>query len=107
MERARKVLVLGGTGFIGRHAVTALLASDASVTIGTRRPARPDPALPAPIRDCPRSEVHFEHMTHPRAWETLVPEYEVILNCVGILRPRDSGGVHASNRVRTEYYCNI
>lgn len=88
MGRARKVLVLGGTGFIGRHAVTALLASDASVTIGTRRPARPDPALPAPIRDCPRSEVHFEHMTHPHAWETLVSEYEVILNCVGILRPR-------------------
>lgn len=83
-----RVLVLGGAGFIGRHAVTALLSANADVAIGTRHPARLGLSLPAQVRDCPRHEVYFEDMTDPGAWRTLASKYDVILNCVGILRPR-------------------
>lgn len=34
------VLVLGGCGFIGRHAVLSLIAQGAVVTVGTRDPEK-------------------------------------------------------------------
>lgn len=76
------VLVLGGTGFIGRHAVAALEATAASVTVGTRAPSSG--------QVLPQREIKFEAMTRPQDWSYMVGEFDVVLNCVGILRPQRS-----------------
>lgn len=75
-----RILVLGGSGFIGRHAVQALRARGHAVAIGTRRPAAPHP--------CPAREAHFEDLLEPRAWDALLGGMQAVVNCVGILRER-------------------
>ena len=82
------VLVLGGSGFIGRHAVIALLNRGCNVIIGSRNPDRIEPRLPAAARECRRLTLRFEDMTAPDAWSDAVARADVVLNCVGILRPR-------------------
>ncbi len=83
-----RVLVLGGGGFIGRHAVSALLAQGASVAIGSRHPSRLDRRLPAAALDCPRRRARFEDLLAPEAWAPPLENVDVVVNCVGILRPR-------------------
>jgi NADH dehydrogenase len=75
-----RILVLGGSGFIGRHAVRALLARGHAVLIGTRRPAARHP--------CPAREAHFEDLGEPRAWAPLLRDVDAVVNAVGILRER-------------------
>ena len=79
-----RVFVLGGTGFIGRHASAALHASGAHVTIGSRHPARHAQRYPyAAFR-----QVRFENLLHADAWGALLSDVDVVVNCVGILRQR-------------------
>ncbi len=87
---AVRVLVPGGAGFIGRHAVAALLEAGAEVVIGTRRPrdlgrhAPPHPrAAAATMR-----EVRMERLTSEPDWLPLLDGVDAVLNCVGILRQR-------------------
>jgi uncharacterized protein YbjT (DUF2867 family) len=75
-----KILVLGGTGFIGRHAVAALKSECAKVVVGTRTPDG------SADQKCFR----LEEMTSAASWEEIVQKFDVILNCVGILRPQRS-----------------
>jgi len=105
-----RVLVLGGCGFIGRHAVKALLQLNAEVTVGTRNPDDPDHKflfqastqpgkplvenLPVPEESGKASpqnykfrKVCLEDMQQPESWSALLSEVDVVLNCVGILRP--------------------
>lgn len=83
-DRPHRVLVLGGTGFIGRHAVAALHASGAQVAIGSRHPSRHESAYPfASLRPA-----RFEQLLHPDAWALLLKDVDVVVNCVGILRQR-------------------
>lgn len=81
-----RVLVLGGNGFIGRHAVAALHASGAQVAIGSRcTPSRR--AFSAP----PFAALHlarFEQLLQPASWAVLLQGVDVVVNCVGILRQR-------------------
>lgn len=81
---ALRVLVLGGTGFIGRHAVAALHASGAQVSIGSRHPSRHEEAYPFAVLRAAR----FEQLLQPDAWTTLLKDVDVVVNCVGILRQR-------------------
>jgi len=83
-----KVLVLGGTGFIGRHAAAALRAKGHAVLIGTRHPKRALAMLPAPLRDCDLRETHLESLTTCYVWKPLLADVDAVLNCVGILRER-------------------
>jgi uncharacterized protein YbjT (DUF2867 family) len=81
---ALRVLVLGGTGFIGRHAVAALHAASAQVAIGSRHPSRHEAAYPFATLHL----VRFEQLLQPDAWAPLLKDVDVVINCVGILRQR-------------------
>ena len=82
------VLVLGGSGFVGRHAVSALLHDGVNVVVGTRRPGHVSGELPAAAGDCEQREIRLERLLEPRDWEPLIKDVDVVLNCVGILRQR-------------------
>ena len=75
-----RILVLGGSGFIGRHAVAALRAHGSSVVIGSRYPAR--------SCDCERRQIRFENSLRAADWSERLDGIDVVINCVGILRPR-------------------
>ena len=81
---AVRVLVLGGTGFIGRHAVAALQASGAKVAVGSRRPAAYERLYPHASFRLAR----FENLTTAGNWTPLLVDIDVVVNCVGILRQR-------------------
>jgi len=87
-----RVMVLGGTGFIGRHAAAALRARGHAVVIGTRHPARAlrklPPALRASFHDVELRETHFESLTTRYIWQPLLGDVDAVVNCVGILRER-------------------
>ena len=83
-----RVLVLGGGGFIGRHAVVALLALGDRVDVGSRHPSRLAGRLPPEAHHCPRRQVHFEDLLTPEAWTDALRDIDVVVNCVGILRQR-------------------
>lgn len=83
-----KVLVLGGSGFIGRHAVASLIAKGAVVVIGSRRPAQIQPRLPQVALGAARRLVRFEEHTQAQHWYPAIHDVDVVLNCVGILRQR-------------------
>jgi uncharacterized protein YbjT (DUF2867 family) len=98
--RAPTMLVLGGAGFIGRHAVAALRQRGVRVAIGTRHPRRraseqrcgtcsdtaTDNGLAPPAIDY--REAHFERLLAADDWASLLDGVDVVVNCVGILRER-------------------
>lgn len=79
-----RVLVLGGTGFIGRHAVAALNAAGAQLVIGSRHPERHTGAFSFGTM----RQSRFEELMQQQAWESLLKDVDVVVNCVGILRQR-------------------
>jgi NADH dehydrogenase len=83
-----RVLVLGGSGFIGRQAAAALLERGHEVAIGTRFPERLERRLPQALRGCERREVHFERLLERDGWLVLLAGYDAVVNAVGILRER-------------------
>ena len=85
-----RILVLGGTGFVGRHAAASLRSRGHSVLIGTRSPRRALAKLPPVLRDCDLRETHLESLTTRYVWEPLLRDVDVVLNSVGILRERAS-----------------
>ena len=86
--RKPTVLVLGGSGFIGRHAVEALRNLGCQVIVGSRHPLRIDSRLPANAVRCPRRTIRLEELSEPEDWRTLLDGADVVINCVGILRQR-------------------
>lgn len=83
-----RVLVLGGTGFIGRHVAAALAARGHRVAIGTRCPVRASRRLPPALRACELREVHLERLAKRGDWHVLLAGCDAVVNAVGILRPR-------------------
>ena len=73
------MLVLGGKGFIGRHAVAALCECDADIVIGSRKPQETNGQSQLAAR--------FESMLTVADWRPVIEGFDVVLNCVGILRP--------------------
>ncbi len=80
--------MLGGAGFVGRHAVAALLARKHEVVIGSRFPERAARRLPMQAHRCERVAVRFEQLLTADAWRPLLAGVDVVVNCVGILRQR-------------------
>ncbi|HUN67366.1 MAG TPA: NAD-dependent epimerase/dehydratase family protein, partial [Burkholderiales bacterium] len=83
-----RVMVLGGTGFVGRHAAAALRARGHAVVVGTRHPKRALAKLPPGLRDCELRETHFESLTTRYIWKPLLQDVDAVVNAVGILRER-------------------
>jgi uncharacterized protein YbjT (DUF2867 family) len=82
-----RVLVLGGAGFIGRHAVRALREAGAAPIVGTRRTPRERTQLGPLVDDCAQRTLRFEDLPTPAHWAPHLEGVDVVLNCVGILRP--------------------
>lgn len=80
MTSKPRILVLGGNGFIGRHAVAALKGLGHHLVVGTRKPT---PARGGNLQQ----RFRFEEMASADAWQPAAEAFDVILNCVGILRP--------------------
>ena len=83
---AANVLVLGGSGFIGRHVVAALRAVGCQVAIGSRHPQRRRRQLPAGGAEY--RQIRFERMLDADSWRDALADCDVVINCVGILRER-------------------
>lgn len=93
--RVLKILILGGAGFIGRHAVVAAQAAGLQVVIGSRHPERHEQLHPGTAW----SAVRFEKLLNPGDWAHLLEGVDVVLNCVGILRQRpDESYEHIHHR---------
>ena len=96
---ARNVLVLGGNGFVGRHAVAALIANGHRVVVGSRRAGDHRTAQStllttrsASIATCMSApavrEIKLHQLLTTDAWLPLIADVDVVLNSVGILRER-------------------
>src|SRR5262245_42713407 len=83
-----QVLVLGGAGFIGRHAAAALASRGHTVVIGSRHPERVARRLPVHLHGCERRETHLERLLSPEAWKVFLRGIDAVVNAVGILRER-------------------
>lgn len=85
-----KVLVLGGNGFIGRHAVMALRREDVEITIGSRFAQDASTHTDNSISKHQQISLRLETLLTPESWVDIVSHYDVVLNCVGILRQRSN-----------------
>lgn len=83
-----RVLVLGGSGFLGRHVVAGLLARGHAVVVGSRDPRRAQLRMQPAAQSCERRVVRFERMITPHDWDATLAGIDAVVNCVGILRPR-------------------
>jgi uncharacterized protein YbjT (DUF2867 family) len=77
-----RVLVLGGTGFIGRQIAAALISKNARVVISTRQNSANKPNI---------VQVNMQNMMQQTDWLALLSEFDVVVNSVGILRERGFG----------------
>jgi len=83
------VLVLGGSGFVGRHLVAALAANGIKVTVPSRHRERAKHLLPLPTVDVVETDIMA-----PGALEALAGGRQAVINLVGILHG-DFERVHA------------
>jgi uncharacterized protein YbjT (DUF2867 family) len=75
-----QVLVLGGSGFLGRHLVAALAAKAIKVTLPTRRSERAKHLFVLPTVDVVQTDIMA-----PGALEALVRGKQAVINLVGVL----------------------
>ncbi len=76
-----KVLVIGGAGFVGRSVVAALIARGADVMVCTRRPKISGSSTTS-------SAIELHRLTRTEDWVPLIENFDVVVNCAGILRER-------------------
>ena len=105
-----RVLVLGGAGFIGRHAVAALQARGEALCIGSRHPERALRRLRASAPEAIAVEARFERLLHAGDWLPLLEDCDAVINCVGILRERRGetyAAVHAQAPAALAKACRL
>jgi NADH dehydrogenase len=81
--KANAVLVVGGSGFIGRHLVASLAAAGIRVTVPSRRRERAKHLILLPTVDVVQADVMA-----PGVLERLCADQQAVYNLVGILHSR-------------------
>ena len=89
----KKILVLGGTGFVGQHLCEKLARQQWRITVPTRRAGNAQPLLLLPLLDVVSADVHDE-----RALRQLVAGHDAVVNLVAVLH----GDAAAFERVHVE-----
>ncbi|MGM0552519.1 MAG: complex I NDUFA9 subunit family protein [Pseudomonadota bacterium] len=99
IDSIRTVCLLGGTGFVGHHIITRLIARGLKVRVLTRRPHRHRDLLVNPEVDLVEGSVH-----DPDTLERVFAGQDAVINLVGILneRGRDGSGFRAAHVELTE-----
>lgn len=95
------ILVTGASGFVGSHAVPALLAADHRIVALARTPAAGERVLrrlPAALHD--RVEIRAGDVTHPDTLPAALAGVDAVLHLVAI--PRDHRGGAELRLVNTE-----
>jgi NADH dehydrogenase len=75
------VLLVGGSGFVGRHLIAALCRGDVRITVAARRRERARHLLPFPAVEVVDADVH-DDATLAR----LVAGQDVVINLVGVIK---------------------
>ncbi len=83
-----RILVLGGAGFIGCHVVAALTELGADISIGSRKPRRSRKKFREQHDAIDWQTIRLESMLATDNWRQILVGYDVVINCVGILRQR-------------------
>lgn len=85
--RHSNILVLGGSGFIGAHLITQLVADGRHVIVPSRRYARVKPLTVLPTVDIVVTDIHQDGVL-----DALVRRADAVINLVGVLHSRRGGG---------------
>ena len=80
------VLVIGGTGFVGRHLAARLVAQGRKVLVPTRHIAKARPLILLPTVDAVEADVHDS-----AALRRLLEGQDAVINLVGILHDKPVG----------------
>ena len=80
----KKVLLLGGSGFLGTYIANRLSQRGIEVTIPTRRRERTKALIIQPNVEMPEANIHSEETL-----AALMQDQDVVINLVGILHSRD------------------
>ncbi len=80
----KKVLLLGGSGFVGTYIANRLSQRGIEVTIPTRRRERTKALIIQPNIEMPEVNIHEEGVL-----EGLMRDQDVVINLVGVLHSRD------------------
>ena len=83
MKRHEDILVVGGSGFVGRHLVTALAARGARVAVPTRRRERAKHLIMLPTVQVIEADVH-----QPGELARLAYGCDAVVNLAGVLHSR-------------------
>ncbi len=79
-KRLEKVLVIGGTGFVGRHVCEKLTRQNIHVTVPTRRRSNAQHVQSLPMLDVLEVNIH-----DPVALSALVAGHDAVVNLVAVL----------------------
>jgi len=79
--RHQNILVIGGSGFVGRHVVNRLVGRGLKVTVPTRRRAAAAYLITLPTVDVVEADVHDD-----AALDQLLTGHDAVINLVGILQ---------------------
>ena len=96
MNRAENLLVVGGSGFVGRHLVAALAARGARVTVPARRRERAKHLLLLPTVEVVETDVTAPgaETSAQGALGALVAGRDAVINLAGVLHGPDFSRVH-------------
>jgi len=84
--KVKNVLIVGGSGFVGRHIVSLLAARGLRVTVPTRRRERAKHLILLPTVDVVETDVNA-----PGVLEGLAHGCDAVINLVGVLHSRPAG----------------